>query len=113
MLTSSEAVLVRESDIRWTLDGVAPWPSSRPLLALVVELLPAIEDDVAANLVEHLALALVDRDDALCAMRVVLSSALALSYTQHLAILRQRESIARLRDELRRYTSRAVSERAA
>lgn len=29
-----------------------PWPSSRPVLALAVELLPTIADDLTADLVE-------------------------------------------------------------
>lgn len=80
----------------------APWPSSRPVLALVVELLPAIEDDLTADLVEHLALSLVDRDDELRAVREVLSSALAHLHAQHAEILRLRRRLADLHDERRR-----------
>jgi sugar (pentulose or hexulose) kinase len=58
----------------------APWPSSSPVLAIVVELLPTIEDDLTADLLEHVALALADRDDELRAVRAVLSSTLALSH---------------------------------
>jgi hypothetical protein len=80
----------------------APWLSSRPLLALIVEMLPTIEDDLTADLVEHLALAFVAVIDELRAVRVVLSSALALSHTQHVEILRLRRRLADLRDARRR-----------
>jgi hypothetical protein len=80
----------------------APWPSSRPVLALVVEVLPTIEDELAADLLEYLALALVDRDDELRAVRAVLSSALALTHTQHAEIVRLRQRLHGLIDARRR-----------
>jgi hypothetical protein len=80
----------------------APWPSSRPVLALVVEVLLTIEDDLTADLLEHLALALADRDDEGRAARAVLSSALALSHSQHVEIIRLRRRLADLRDARRR-----------
>lgn len=79
----------------------APWPSSRPLLELVIELLPAIEDDLTADLVEHVALELVDRDEELRAVRAVLSSALGLLYAQHAEIVRMRRRLADLFDARR------------
>ncbi len=97
------------SDIAQTADEIfgrrlapAPWPASRSVLALVVEVLPTIEDDLAADLVEHLTLALADRDDELRAVRAVLSSALALSHTQHVEIIRLRRRLANLLDARRR-----------
>src|SRR5437762_192734 len=80
----------------------APWPSSRPVLALVAEVLPTIEDDLTADVLEHLALALADRDDELRAVRAVLSSSLALSHTQHVEIIRLRRRLADLLDAGRR-----------
>lgn len=80
----------------------APWPVPGRVLALVVELLPTIEDDLMADLLEHLALALADRDDEVRAVRAVLSSALALSHTQHVEILRLRKRLADLLDAWRR-----------
>lgn len=74
----------------------APWPSSRPVLALVVDILPTLEDDLTADLLEHLAVALVDRDDELRSVRAVLSSTIALSHTQHLEIARLRRRLADL-----------------
>jgi hypothetical protein len=79
----------------------APWPSSRLRLALVVELLPTIEDELTADLLEHLALSLVDRDDELRGVRAVLSSSLALSHTQQLEIVRLRRRLADLLDARR------------
>src|SRR5207302_2027141 len=82
--------------------GPVPWPSSRPVLALAVELLPTIADDLTADLVEQLALALADRDDEVRAGRAVLSSALALSQTQQIEIVRLRHRLADLLDAQRR-----------
>lgn len=79
----------------------APWPSSRPVLALVVELLPTIEDDLVADLLEHLALALADRDGELRAKRAVLSSALVLSHAYHTEIIRLRRRLGDLLDRQR------------
>ena len=80
----------------------APWLPSRPVFALGIELLPTIADDIEANLVERLLLALGDRDDELRAVRAVLSSSLALSYTQQAEILRLRRRLADLLDARRR-----------
>ena len=54
----------------------APWPSSRETLDLAVEMLPAIADGLVADLVEHLALLLVERDEQVAAVRAALSAAL-------------------------------------
>ena len=75
-----------------------PWPSSRPVLALAIELLPTIADDIEADLIETLALTIIDRGDELRAVRAVLSSALALSHTQHVEIIRLRRRLAVLLD---------------
>ena len=48
-----------------------PWLSSRPLLDLAMEVLPLGEDDLAADLLEQLALALIDRDDEVRGVRAV------------------------------------------
>ena len=85
----------------------APWRSSRQFLALVVEVLPLIEDDLMADLLEQLALALGDRDDEVRAVRGVLSSALALSHSQHVEINRLRRRLADLLDARRRERSAA------
>ena len=80
----------------------AQWLSSRPVIELVVEMLPAIEDDLTADLLAHVALVLADRDDEVRAIRAVLSSALALSQAQHVEILRLKKRLADLLDSGRR-----------
>jgi hypothetical protein len=53
--------LLTANDIVWTSTGdPSPWPSSEDVLAAAVALLPVIEDNDVAALVEQLALALVD-----------------------------------------------------
>lgn len=81
--------------------ALTPWPSSRAVLALVIEVLPTVEDDLAVDLVSHLALALVDRGDELRAVRAVLSSALALSHAQHAELIRLRQRLGHLLDARR------------
>ena len=79
----------------------APWRSSRPALALVVEVLPTIEDDLTADLLEYVTLALADRNDEVRAIRAVLSSALALSHAQQATIVRLRRRVDALLDARR------------
>lgn len=79
-----------------------PWLSSRPVFALVVEVLPTIEDDLTADLIEYLVLILADRDDEVRAIRAVLSSALALSHAQHVEVIRLRRRLGDLLDARRR-----------
>ncbi len=83
---------------------LAPPPrlSSRPLLDLVVSVLPLSEDDLAADLLEQLALALIDRDDEVRGVRAVLAAALDLAHAQHVEILRLKTRLADLRDAGRR-----------
>ena len=88
------------ADTDWQPDP-APWLSSRPVLALIVEVLPTIEDNLTADLLEYVALALVDRDDEVRAVRAVLSSALALSHGQQATIVRMRRRLADLLDARR------------
>jgi hypothetical protein len=71
-----------------------PWRSSSLVLALAVELLPTIEDDLTADLVEQLVLALVDKDEELAAVRSVISAALEQSHGQHTEIVRLRRRLA-------------------
>ena len=87
--------------LQWTL-GSAPWPSSRPLMALIVEVLPVIEDDLAADLIEHLALAIIDRDDELRAVRSIQSAVLAHSHAQDAENVRLRRRLADVLDAQRR-----------
>ena len=80
----------------------APWLSSRPVLALVLEVLPLIEDELTADLLEQVVSALADRDDELRVVRAVLSAALGLSHTQHVEILRLKKRLGDLLEAGRR-----------
>jgi hypothetical protein len=82
--------------------AASPWPSWQPLVALVSELLPTIEDLLILDLVECLGLALVERDEEVHAVRAVLSLALAESHIQYEEILRLRRRLADLLDARRR-----------
>ena len=75
---------------------------ARPALSLVAAVLPTVGDDLTANLLEYVALALAHHDDEIRAIRAVLSPALALSHTQHVEILRLRRHLADLLDARRR-----------
>ena len=77
--------------------ALAPWLASRPLIDLVVEVLPISEDGLTADLLEDVALALVDRDNEAVVLRELLSAALDLAHTQHVENLRVKR---RLTDSL-------------
>ena len=68
----------------------APWLSSRPVIELLVEVLPTIEDGLTAALLEYVALMLADLIDQLRAVRAVLSSTLALLHTKQAENVRLR-----------------------
>ena len=53
-----------------------PLPSSDVVLALAIAVLPTIADDIEADLIEHLALEIVNRDEELLAVRALLAAAL-------------------------------------
>ncbi len=76
--------------IRWTTPDSA-WPS-RPVLEVAVEVLPTIEDDIVAALIEQLALAIADLADELRSVRAVLREALAIVHSQHREIVRLRRA---------------------
>lgn len=89
----------------------APMPAaaSRPVLDVALGLLPALEDDLAIDLVEQLAYALVDRDEELRAVRAVLSEALGLTYAQHTEILRLRRRLGAVLDAQRARPAEAAA----
>lgn len=89
------------AEIPWTLAPAPPWPSSRPVLALAIELLPTIDDDLVADLVEQLTVALIDRAEELRAVRAVRCEALALAHSHHREIARLKKRLADLRDAQR------------
>jgi hypothetical protein len=78
-----------------------PSTSSRAVLASAVALLPAIADDRAADLIEHLARAIVDLEDELRALRALLSEALAMTHTQHVEMVRRQKRLVDLLDRRR------------
>lgn len=78
-----------------------PWPSTRSVLDVAIELLPAIDDDLEADLVEALVLAIIDGEDESRAVRLVLSEALALAHAQHVEIVRLQKRVADLLDARR------------
>jgi hypothetical protein len=85
------------------------WPSSVPALLAAIEALPAIQDDTVADIVEMLAITIVDREEELRAVRLVLSHALGLVHQQKLDLRQMREQRDRLLTELRaRSTARAA-----
>ena len=77
------------------------WPATRPVLEIAIEVLPMITDDVTTDLIEHLAVLLVDCDEALHVTRELLSGALAMTHAQHVVIIRLQARLARLLDEFR------------
>ena len=72
--------------------------------------LPTIDDEGIADLIEQLALLVVDRDEEVAALRSVLSVSLDLLRKEQTTNERRRAELYRLRDELR--TSRPRSESA-
>lgn len=75
--------------------------SSRPILVIAIEVLPTLEDGLTADLVEHLALAIADIEEELCAVRTTLSASLELLHSQHVEIGRLQQRRTALLDELR------------
>ena len=92
---------LRADEIGWDL-GPSPWPSSARLLAVVVELLPTIQDDLAADLVVQLALALVERDEQVRSIREVKSVTLDELHRTERDNRRLRERVIELSQALRR-----------
>ena len=71
--------------------------TSRDLYALVVEVLPIIDDDRVAGLVEDLAFAVIEREERLEAVRAVQSVALEQLHHAQQEITRLRERLAEIR----------------
>jgi hypothetical protein len=92
---------LRASDIFGENVAPAPWPSSGPMLVMAIAQLSNIEDERAADLVDCLVHAILDRDDELRAVRVVLSEALALLHAQHTEIVQLQARVVALRGQLR------------
>ena len=85
----------------WDL-APAPWPSSDSLLSLAVELLPEIEDEPTAVLVEGLAILVTELEEQVVAMRSVLSAELDGRYRLRGETVRLRARLIELREERQR-----------
>jgi hypothetical protein len=83
------------------------WRSSRDVLALVVEILPRLDNDLARDLVEHLALTIVERDEELRAVRAVESFGLAQLHALQREVKRLGDRVARLLADRREVRSRS------
>ena len=90
-----------DRDIRWTLDGATPWPLVQPVFDLAIEALPAIDDDIARDIIAHMAQAIADLREELAVVRAILSAALTHAHAQHLEITRLREALSALHDARR------------
>ncbi|MDO8679149.1 MAG: hypothetical protein Q7R30_11385 [Acidobacteriota bacterium] len=75
--------------------------SKDALLALVVEMLPLIDDDLTVAVLERIALDLLERNSELDAARFVLSEALTLTHTSNAEIARLKLRLAELHDARR------------
>ena len=89
------------ADIRWDQTPV-PWSDSAPLLDLAAEMILTIEDDAIADLVEGLALLIVERDEQITATQEVVSVAICELRGARSQNLRLRDRLLELRETLRR-----------
>ena len=79
----------------------APWRLSSLLVALAVEVLPTIEDEVAVDLIEQLAVLVVERDEQIRAQREVQSVALDELHGMRCENERLRDQVIEAREALR------------
>ncbi len=81
--------------------SIAPVPvqSRKTLLAVVIEAIPFLTGAVAVELVELLALAILDAESELTAIRTELLVALTLAHEQHVEMVRLRKRLVALLDE--------------
>ena len=89
---------LKSEPVSWSLTS-APWSSSSPLIALVVELLPTIDDEVEVDLIEQLAVLVVERDEQIRAQREIQSVCL--------------DELHRMRCEIERLRDQAIAARVA
>jgi hypothetical protein len=75
------------------------------VLAVAGKVLPVVADDIAADVIEQLALALVDRDEQLKSLSTVLSVALELLHVSETQTARLRKRVAELLQTRRREVS--------
>ena len=87
-------------EICWTPTS-ARWPSSSPLIRLAIEVLPGIEDETTATLVEELGMLVEDRDEQIRAMGEVQSVSLDELHTAWRENARLRDVVIELREQRR------------
>lgn len=92
---------VTAADISWMPVATPTWPPSRDVLAAAVEALPEIDDDLAAELIEALALALVAARERIGATRRIASTLLQAQHDAQREVTRLRARLAELLDERR------------
>ena len=75
--------------------------SSRPIFALIGQVLPTVESELVAGLLEETSLLLAERDEEVRALQEVLSAAMTHAHAQHTTINQQRQRVTRLRETAR------------
>jgi hypothetical protein len=90
-----------DTEINWTFSGASPWPEWRPIFDLAIEALPAIKDDVAADLILLLVGTIADLLEELRAVRLVQSMTLEHAHQQEVEVRRLRDQRTALFDILR------------
>ncbi len=94
----------RANQIHWGLAPAPGLPSTR-VLSVAVKVLPTVKDDIAADVIEQQALALVDRDEELKSLSTVLSVSLDLLQVSETQIARLRQRVTELLQARRREVS--------
>lgn len=101
ILTTAHPPVARElaaDEISWNLSTASSWPSAAPVVALAIEALPAIEDVIAARLIERMALTIVDLTDELRSVRSVLTTSMTRAYEQQLVLDRLHRQVVEMRE---------------
>ena len=93
---------ITAADIRWALAPGPSWPDATDILQAAVALLPTIQDDTAADLIEGLAAALVDAQEQVRATTVTRSVTLALLHREVAETRRLRQRLHDLLDATRK-----------
>lgn len=83
-------------DINWSVTPVRTWASTERLSKAAIALLPEIADDLTADLVEALALALAEAREQVAATRTILTEALGQLHSAQREIRRLKVRLAAL-----------------
>jgi hypothetical protein len=89
------------SELRWTIDGGAPWPALDRVISVAIDFLPSVEDDLTAEVLLATTLALVDAREELRAIRAVGTGALTLCHQLQDDLRRVRQRNRELLDQCR------------